>query len=705
MNLSIFNEPNNWNYNLTLNSEDILIDSIGRKWNIENPIKIQIEKKSQLFFPLSFKTNFQNAFQISNNISNDNCPNDCFCCESQCFSLSQNDSIFYLFDIFSPLLIWTTKIHVNQQDKIWDLNLEIGGEQKNINNSISAQIKSDNLNPIYSQFENFFLAIQSENLSLDNEPFLIPKNEFNNSVNKIGISKEKYIEKQTCPPKDLISVMNGSIHNQLSKFQNNFISSQIGCYFNQNLSSLDPLKSSTFSESFICDNISSDFIQITMEIGSTGLSFTKEIPQIKVIDSGIQFINQTSGILFIDVENEAIYNGTIEIQPRNCCLNNLKKTEDETGSEFIVDCSAIQIGSSISKSITSKEVINFRFNLNSNSTIDQEGNCTYAILQNGRLDSVHEIGFGTNDPNDIFSKGFVMNSNNPICTSPSREVTLGGAIRYCQPACTEDQEFNETTQSCIPVNCSSKYFTSENKRDFYNPQTGLCEPFKECSGNEILNYISNVCLDSNTNNNSQYVETWSDFEAEDVYTGNISDFLNNTYADCGSHGKLTEDNTSCICDKGFTNGLDSNGVFQWCRNQIPNLDTQKPSVFQSLNWSLIGITFGLILCCVFCCCRKRIYRCCCRKKRKIVKLQKMKNNEKEKLIWLILKMKELESNNFWKRFSSLNDLEMNSNFNQKKKIKFKNQFKPNHLQNNSKPKMKNLRDFQKKKMEFSQFKI
>lgn len=87
-------------------------------------------------------------------------------------------------------------------------------------------------------------------------------------------------------------------------------------------------------------------------------------------------------------------------------------------------------------------------------------------------------------------------------------------------------------------------------RDFFNTETNYCETKAVCTSNEIYDSLTNQCMASkNSTSNGEIVD-------EREYLRRAEENMEKIVTpNCGDHGNLSEDKTTCICDPGWTTNI------------------------------------------------------------------------------------------------------------------------------------------------------
>ncbi|KAL9646029.1 hypothetical protein ABK040_015795 [Willaertia magna] len=170
---------------------------------------------------------------------------------------------------------------------------------------------------------------------------------------------------------------------------------------------------------------------------------------------------------------------------------------------------------------------------------------------NGNVDLTHSITFQVmssdiNNDNSNNNNSPIINYNN-FCLPPFNKkiLNLKGEIECITECQTNDMIYDELQLFCKPVNCKLKY---NNLKNYFNFNTLQCEKVVTCNEwKENYDEENNKCKIKDIFNNT-ILENEEKIKSLQFYSEN--DFLNNfvnNYFKCGEYGVLDKYKLKCIC--------------------------------------------------------------------------------------------------------------------------------------------------------------
>lgn len=570
-----------FNFEFILDKSNIMIDQTGGKWIANTPIQVNLKRQNTLVkFPLNQVGTFYNTYE---RVDQGTIPCMFFtdptkkCCQidpydTNLYYIDHNQTLYSYSNILNYYFDYQFIIELTQGTTI--VNVILTPQQPTV---YIPGIKSSIqflTTKYFGSFDYYYL--------IQNQRLIIPKFYFPPTVqttNIFNMNSYDFVAARDCsyPLGYLIQINNGDIYNQLSTFTDT-LDSNIQCQFNQ-LNSNNELE-------YFCTQIGTMSLVLEIETSNTFIKINQLIGIPFVTNAGVLPYYSTDSfiILFIDLMNKGLLDTVFEIQPTGCCLQNN-------------DCNTVQIQNSESLFIQSMNTKRFMFYVNIKYLMNQSGYCNFNILQQGIVNMTETIPF------------------NIISQTPS--------VPNIQQ-CTYDQLL--VNNICRFVNCTLKY---NGFRNYQNLNTGYCESTPSCiPWKESYDPLNNICIplsfnNSTTNNPSSPNSPSSPGSPTNQFPIQIN---------CGPNGILSPDQSTCICNDGWTTSYaQSNyGNFLFCTirmNNQTNLNSTLPESSYSGTYEtgiiviagsgLFIILFVASSC--FLCCFIKFY--CCKKRHKIIKDQ------------------------------------------------------------------------------------
>lgn len=194
---------------------------------------------------------------------------------------------------------------------------------------------------------------------------------------------------------------------------------------------------------------------------------------------------------------------------------------------------------------------------------------------------------------------------------------VGSALSR-RATCTIDQ----TLPSCSPQDCFTKY---NGEKNFYNPQTGLCEATTVCSSTQIYNPASNTC--SSPDQVSSYLQPVTTPPSDAYQSFNVSSVTINC-----PHGTVTSSpsGVTCVCNAGWSTDFNQPFYsFVYCSVSSNTTSSSASSVSGSQGSATLVNPFVIIVTllslsvasCIGCC----IGCCVCKARKRARKRQKLQD--------------------------------------------------------------------------------
>ncbi|KAJ6234649.1 hypothetical protein M0813_29242 [Anaeramoeba flamelloides] len=573
----ISHQPNSYELNYTLNAGHELVNEFGASWQVEDPITITFQQNSRTIYSLEYQQTVSNAYEGSKHNIDSICEPLTKCClddENNLFSyfVSNNKTEYNVFAIGKPRNEWDLTVQVQQDSILNQINLQSENLEQGIDGLFTVVGEHSDLLTDLASLDDYSLFVETyENTT---EGFLVPTDQIENSINKIGITNEIYLQHQTCPRVDLISLQSSSKYDQLESFRNQNLYNKIKCKYSEKDTNYNLDRDFDHKEGVFCDDTTYDEITIELNTANGTFKFQKLFAELRIIDSGLEIYSNNNAILFVYLYNYGKYSGSIEALPVSCCFQN-----ESTGA-YDIDCNNISLPISNTQKISSLEQISFKFNIYSELNLkERPGLCQIDLLQHQQIEKNIKIYFDDNTLKEDSNKGVrIDNSNN--CGSENIEIMIGN-ILYCKQSCTIDQYWDSETNTCKPENCSLKYLNNFNPRPFYNPSNGLCQSYITCQQNYKLDTLSNNCYiiddddddddtgndDDNSENNNDGTE-WDD-EKDNQFGTIITinwDELKHEYPclEKRNEMEMNDEQTNCICKDETKIPNLRDGVFYSC---------------------------------------------------------------------------------------------------------------------------------------------
>ncbi|KAL6066032.1 hypothetical protein QOT17_009815 [Balamuthia mandrillaris] len=529
-------------------------------------------------YGMTYEGAYKNAYEVrTGRTSSERCPADRVCCPNDASFfpligsesyLAQNQTLYRSFSVGRGSWVYAVEVTATQGTAFESLRLSNLNPSDSMP-SLTAQVSSSSL--VLSSFADFspFRLVSSEEESKE-KAFVVPLHWFGTDVNRIGMTKQSWMNHKRCEASpetsSLTAVDGGSRYDQFSKFRGDTVNTLAeGCLLIPELSFTDPSKPSQLKQSFDCENVGS--LRVMMELSTSSFRLRALFGRPFITASGVFPIQEgdTQALLckhkHIDCSNQGDSTSVFEFQPVRCCI--------ELASRLQMDC---------------EEAFNTK------------GFCQFDIVQHGLTELTHQVNFSTQVIPIAPPPGSIPISDDESCAPPKRVVQMGGQ-KYCQPACTPDQNFHEPTQACLPVDCVLKYLGT---RNWYDANQGRCVPAAICEDDQVFDELNNEC-DKNLPPDFESGSTSSAHSNDD--NGGISPVPPTKVVDCGPNGRLMANNLSCECNKGWSNEPNQDiFTYVWCTRHGKDLaGFQDSSEDPQPNTTIIGVFIGVVVgCCLLC---------------------------------------------------------------------------------------------------------
>ncbi|KAL6078213.1 hypothetical protein QOT17_001816 [Balamuthia mandrillaris] len=605
------NEGHNWELEYTLDDDVSFKDQYDRTWKAAEPIQLRLRRTlSRIEYGMTYEGAYKNAYEVrTGRTSSERCLADRVCCPNDASFfpligsesyLAQNQTLYHAFSVGRGSWVYAVEVTATQGTAFESLRLSNLNPSDSMP-SLTAQVSSSSL--VLSSFADFspFRLVSSEEESKE-KAFVVPLHRFGTDVNRIGITKQSWMNHKRCeasPETSLTAVDGGSRYDQFSKFRGDTVNTLAeGCLLIPELSFTDPSKPSQLKQSFDCENVGS--LRVLMELSTSSFRLRALFGRPFITASGVFPIQDgdTQALLcklnHIDCSNQGDSTGVFEFQPVRCCI--------ELASRLQMDCESVSFARALSRTIDKDETARVIFTIHNEvllplqEAFNTKGFCQFDIVQHGLTELTHQVNFSTQVIPIAPPPGSIPISDDESCAPPKRVVQMGGQ-KYCQPACTPDQNFHEPTQACLPVDCVLKYLGT---RNWYDANQGRCVPAAICEDDQVFDELSNEC-DKNLPPDFESGSTSSAHSNDD--NGGISPVPPTKVVDCGPNGRLMANNLSCECNKGWSNEPNQDiFTYVWCTRHGKDLaGFQDPSEDPQPNTTIIGVFIGVVVgCCLLC---------------------------------------------------------------------------------------------------------
>eukprot|EP00761_Pharyngomonas_kirbyi_P010576 gb/GECH01010596.1/.p1 GENE.gb/GECH01010596.1/~~gb/GECH01010596.1/.p1 ORF type:complete len:746 (+),score=115.48 gb/GECH01010596.1/:1-2238(+) len=620
-----------------------LEDKYGRKWKVDEPVKITFGIHDlRLRTPLSNVNTFQTAYETTE-IVRESCDLCCPIEDTRMFREHQfhlNDTRLTYQDMRGSYISYQIHINVTQGDRTDTIILD-PHQRPQVNRGYleALFLMHSTPNNNLADFSSYYLVREEKNLN--SEGILVPRNLFRRLPNHLTMDEATYRNSFHCGL-DPISVDGGSVYDQLSVFRDQSVS-----YF---IPTCTLLEADEANYDMTCQNMGVGRFLLIMDFSEIKMRRLFGEPRVLAHSVIPSHPSDTHINGYVDIANEGEYPAVIQVAPSSCCRSN-SLSSPSSSSRQLEECPdpSDLLERSITHSIDPYETTRFRFPVLRDAMEGNRLTCNMTVVQHGVIEGHvmltlidHAVNNNNNDNggdadgeqdeegSGVYVDGYVLEAGD-TCPEEGRIVRRND-VRYCEPGCTRDEVVEPRDRRCYPVDCQNKY---GGLRDFFNEDTHRCEAVVSCRADEVYSPIQNKCfprshnpdpIDNGTNPGNPAFSSSSassSFEWPE-FTDESQDYD----LDCGEHGTVWSDGSTCKCDEGYHTVTDeADGTVLWCSKKV-STGLSSPASMSSATGMIVGIGAALLGTPV-CLCGVTATTVCCIRRRRRKKAAKREEEEAE----------------------------------------------------------------------------